>query len=91
VEDFCNKCNINKASIWLGASVEDFCNKCNINKASIWLGASVEDFCSNCNKTTVTKASIWLRQGWQKSGQYEYWPGRRSILVKTGQYWSIEK
>ena len=30
-----------------------------------------------------------IKQGWQSTGQYAYWPDQWSLLVLTGHYWSI--
>ena len=38
-------------------------------------------------KTVISCSS--LRQGWQSTGQYAYWPDQWSLLVLTGHYWSI--
>ena len=34
-------------------------------------------------------SSSLIRQGWQLTGQYAYWPDQWSLLVLTGHYWSI--
>ena len=36
-----------------------------------------------------TRESVFGHQGWQKGGQYSYWPGEWLKLVLTGHYWSI--
>jgi Ni/Fe-hydrogenase subunit HybB-like protein len=39
--------------------------------------------------SVAKQITLIFKQGWQKSGKYSYFPGRREILVFTGKYWEI--